>query len=98
MLKIKGVNFYPQQLESILMKKNQLGNHYQIVLEKIKGRDNVTIMIETQTAVNQGLTDELDTEIYDLLGFHVDRLDFLPEGTIPRTPGKAVRVVDKRNE
>jgi phenylacetate-CoA ligase len=25
-----------------------------------------------------------------------DKLDFLPGGTIPRTPGKAVRVVDKR--
>jgi len=96
MLKIKGVNFYPQQLEGILMTKKQLGNHYQIVLEKIKGRDNVTIMIESQSAVTQGLSEELDTEIYDLLGFHVDRLDFLPEGTIPRTPGKAVRVVDKR--
>jgi phenylacetate-CoA ligase len=97
MLKIKGVNFYPQQLESILMKHAEIGNHYQIVIEKTKGRDNMTVMIETEAEVNTNLSKDIDTEIYDLLGFHVDKLDFLPEGTLPRTPGKAVRVVDKRS-
>ena len=96
MLKIKGVNFYPQQLESILMKRKELGNHYQIVLEKTKGRDTIIIMIETHEDINEGFSKEVHTEIYDMLGFHVDKLDFLPEGTIPRVPGKAVRVVDKR--
>jgi len=96
MLKIKGVNFYPRQLESILMNKPELGSHYQIVLEKIKGRDTIAVMIETTAQVSSGLSDDISTEIYDLLGFHVDKLDMLPEGTIPRAPGKAVRVVDKR--
>ncbi len=96
MLKIKGVNFYPLQLESILMQRDEIGNHYQIVLEKIKGRDTITVMAETGGPVSADLSGEISTEIYDLLGFHVDRLDFLPEGTIPRVPGKAVRVVDKR--
>jgi phenylacetate-CoA ligase len=96
MLKIKGVNFYPLQLESILMQRDEVGNHYQIVLEKIRGRDTITVMAETSGPVSADLSEEISTEIYDLLGFHVDRLDFLPEGTIPRVPGKAVRVVDKR--
>jgi phenylacetate-CoA ligase len=96
MLKIKGVNFYPQQLESILMKHKEIGNHYQIVLEKTRGRDNITVMIETQVEIESALGIKINTEIYDLLGFHVDKLDFLPGGTIPRSPGKAVRVVDKR--
>ena len=96
MLKIKGVNFYPSQLESILMKRPKIANHYQVVLEKVKGRDTITIMIETRGNIPAGLSEEIDMEIYDMLGFHVDRLDFLPEGTLPRIPGKAVRVVDKR--
>ena len=95
MLKIKGVNFYPLQLESILMKKPTIGNHYQIVLEKKQGRDTITVMIETKEEVSSTLLEDIRTEIYDMLGFHVDKLDFLPEGTIPRAPGKAVRVVDK---
>ena len=96
MLKIKGVNFYPLQLESILMKKEGIGNHYQLVLEKIHGRDTITIMIETLGEVSSRLSSAISAEIYDMLGFHIDKLDFLPEGTIPRVPGKAVRVVDKR--
>lgn len=96
MLKIKGVNFYPTQLESILMKRPEMANHYQIVLEKVKGRDSITVMIETKGEVGPNLSSEVSTTIYDMLGFHIDKLDFLPEGTIPRVPGKAVRVVDKR--
>jgi len=96
MLKIKGVNFYPRQIESILMKRKELGNHYQIVIEKIKGRDTLTVMVETRLAVGQEISSAVSTDIYDMLGFHVDKLDFLPEGTLPRVPGKAVRVVDKR--
>jgi phenylacetate-CoA ligase len=96
MLKIKGVNFYPTQLEGILMKNPCLGNHYQIVLEKLKGRDTLMVMIETRREITARMQDEINTEIYDMLGFHVDTLNFLPEGTLPRVPGKAVRVVDKR--
>ena len=96
MVKIKGTNFYPLQLERILMKKEAIGNHYQIVLERINGKDTITVMIETQTDVSPNLSSDISTEIYDRLGFHIDKIDFLPEGTIPRVPGKAVRVVDKR--
>jgi len=78
------------------MKRKELGNHYQIVIEKIKGRDTLTVMVETRLAVGQEISSAVSTDIYDMLGFHVDKLDFLPEGTLPRVPGKAVRVVDKR--
>ena len=96
MLKIKGVNFYPTQLESILLQHDELASHYQIVLEKPKGRDVVTVMIETHMEVNSTVAEKIDMEIYDMLGFHVDKFNFMPEGTLPRVPGKAVRVVDHR--
>ena len=96
MLKIKGVNFYPTQLESILLQHDELASHYQIVLEKPKGRDVITVMIETHKEVNSTVAEKIDMEIYDMLGFHVDKFNFMPEGTLPRVPGKAVRVVDQR--
>ncbi len=96
MLKIKGVNFYPTQIESILMKRKEIGNHYQIVLEKTKGRDVITLMVEKQSETSSSIGEEISTEIYDMLGFHLDRFDLMPEGTLPRVPGKAVRVVEKR--
>ena len=96
MLKIKGVNFYPTQLESVLMKHEELASHYQIVIENPKGRDNLTVMIETRREVGPEVREKIDMQIYDMLGFHVDTFNFMAEGTLPRVPGKAVRVVDHR--
>jgi phenylacetate-CoA ligase len=96
MLKIKGVNFYPTQLESVLMQHEELATHYQIVLENPKGRDVLTVMIETNKEVSTAVREKIDMQIYDMLGFHVDAFNFMAEGTLPRVPGKAVRVVDHR--
>ena len=96
MLKIKGVNFYPTQLESVLMQHEELASHYQIVLENPKGRDVLTVMIETNREVSSTVREKIDMQIYDMLGFHVDKFNFMAEGTLPRVPGKAVRVVDHR--
>jgi phenylacetate-CoA ligase len=96
MLKIKGVNFYPTQLESVLLQHEELASHYQIVLENPKGRDVLTVMIETHKEVSSAVREKIDMQIYDMLGFHVDTFNFMAEGTLPRVPGKAVRVVDHR--
>ena len=98
MLKVKGVNFYPKQIEAILMRHKEVGPEYQIILEKRKGKDHVEIILEVKPGVsNGGLQEHLSTHIYDFLGFRVD-LKLVPEGTIPRKPGKAVRVIDRRKE
>jgi phenylacetate-CoA ligase len=78
------------------MKRKELGSHYQIVIEKIKGRDSLTVMVETKEEIAPDVASSVSADIYDMLGFHADKLDFLPEETLPRVPGKAVRVVDKR--
>ena len=98
MLKVKGVNFYPMQIEAILMRHKEVGPEYQIILEKRKGKDHVKVVLETKPGVeNGGLQEHLATHLYDFLGFRVE-LELVPEGTIPRRPGKALRVIDKREE
>ncbi len=96
MLKVKGVNFYPSQIEQILLKYKGLSPYYQLVIEKIKGKDEMTIIVEK---IDQGISSEelerLKMELYDFLGFRSE-IQIVPEGTIQRVPGKAVRVIDKR--
>ncbi|QER42235.1 phenylacetate--CoA ligase [Thermodesulfobacterium sp. TA1] len=98
MLKVKGVNFYPSQVEAILLKYKGLAPYYQLVIENIKGKDEMTIIVEK---TDGGLTDQemekLNLELYDLLGFR-SKIQIVPEGTIQRVPGKAVRVIDKRKK
>ncbi len=98
MLKVKGVNFYPSQIEQILMKYKGLSPYYQLVIETIKGRDEMTIIVEKlEAGISEAELETLKTELYDFLGFR-SNLQIVPEGTIQRVPGKAVRVVDKRKK
>ncbi len=96
MLKVKGVNFYPSQIENILMKYKQLSPYYNIVIEKVKGKGHMIIVAEKRNGFSIDL-DKLHTELYDFLGFRVD-IQIVPEGTLERPQGKAVRVIDKRQK
>src|SRR3990167_6767488 len=48
MLKVKGVNFYPKQVESLLLKHPEVGNDYLIVIERVDGADRLTVNVETR--------------------------------------------------
>ncbi|ACI20519.1 MULTISPECIES: phenylacetate--CoA ligase [Thermodesulfovibrio] len=98
MLKVKGVNFYPSQVEQILLKHKGLSSYYQLVIETAKGKDEMTIIVEkADNGITQRELDQLDLELYDFLGFH-SKIQVVPEGTIQRVPGKAVRIIDKRKK
>ncbi len=98
MLKVKGVNFYPSQIEQILMRYKGLSPYYQLVIETVKGKDEMTIIIEkVDNGVTESELEKLNVELYDFLGFH-SKIQVVPEGTIQRVPGKAVRIIDKRKK
>jgi phenylacetate-CoA ligase len=98
MLKVKGVNFYPSQIEQILMKYKGLSPYYQLVIETVKGKDEMTIIVEKiESGITEKELERLNLELYDFLGFH-SKIQIVPEGTIQRVPGKAVRVIDKRKK
>ncbi len=98
MLKVKGVNFYPSQVEQILLKYKGLSPYYQLVIETVKGKDDMTIIVEkADNGITQGEIEKLNLELYDFLGFR-SKIQVVPEGTIQRMPGKAIRIVDKRKK
>ena len=94
MLKVKGINFYPMQIEAILMRYyKEVGPEYQLILEKRKSKDHVGIILELKPGVsNGGLHEHLSTHLYDFLGFRVDlelvdqhqrRAKLMGEGGLP---------------
>jgi len=96
--RLKGrTDFYPSQIESILMKYKNLTPYYNIVLEKVKGKGAMTIIAERRNGFKHEELERLGNELYDFLGFHCN-IQIVPEGTIERPAGKAVRVIDKRNK
>lgn len=96
MLVVKGVNFYPKQVESIVMQHPDVGMDYLIEIDKVKGADALTVRIETEHVDRPGLCQQLDQSLYNMLGLHA-HIVLQPLGSLPRPAGKAVRVRDGRN-
>ncbi len=101
MIVLKGVNIFPIQIEQILMQYKELGSNYLITLDTEESNDAMTVNVE----LTQGFTDNIIAlqrlqqniarSLHDeiLLTPHVK---LLPQGTLPQSEGKAVRVLDRR--
>ena len=101
MLIIRGVNVFPSQIETVLLKEGYEPN-YQIVVDRVKNNDTFDINVEIPAekftdkvgevmAMEKALAGAMKT----MLGIN-PAVHLVPPKTIARSEGKAVRVVDKR--
>ncbi len=90
MLKVKGVCFYPRQIEEIIMKYPEVLPNYQIIIGKVEGKDTVEVIIESDKQ-DDYLRERIEEEIFSLLGLHI-KVTLKRKGELPRSEGKAVRV------
>lgn len=103
MLKVKGVMFFPSQIETALLSINGLTANYQIHITRPKHLDVIEIKVETSpelfTDEMRGL-DALEAKIahkiQNTIGIRVNISLVEPE-SLPRSEGKAIRVIDERN-
>jgi phenylacetate-CoA ligase len=95
MVIFKGTNFYPRQIESIILRRPGVSHEYQILLERGPGGDRLAVLIEVRPEFSTAQARELEREIRTALHLSVE-LRVLKEGELPRPAGKAVRVVDHR--
>jgi len=96
MLKVKGVNFYPKQVESLLLKHPEIGSDYLIVIDRVGGADRITVKVEAISPTRQdALAGQLSEELYSLLALRAE-IDVVAMGELSRPEGKALRVEDKR--
>jgi len=91
----KGVNFYPRQVETVLLRHDGVSHEYQIVLDSEGGGERMTIHVETVPGCDPAVAARIRRALHDLLALSPEvRLCAL--GELERPPGKAVRVVDRR--
>ena len=95
MVVFKGVNFYPHQIETLLLRTAGLGPEYQIVLESAGGGEHMTIVVEAEPDCDAAAAARVRRELHDRLSLSPE-IRLCPAGTIERAPGKSVRVVDRR--
>lgn len=92
MLIVKGVNFYPRQVEEALKEIPGVKDEFQIILTEHNGMTDVTINVEAEAGVTGHMVAK---HLRERLGF-LPSGDVFPVGTLPRTEGKAKRVIHKR--
>jgi phenylacetate-CoA ligase len=104
MLKIRGVNVFPSQIEHILMEIPELSENYQIELETRGLMDEITVVSEIgKKAFTGDVTDliglrqRVESVFSSKIGLRI-KVRFVEPGTIERSTGKAKRIVDKRME
>ena len=97
MIIVRGVNVYPSNVEHALLSVPEAAPHYQLVVERTGAMDELTVQCEPVDADVDpaSLRTAVERVLREQLGIRVDA-DVLEPGAVPRSEGKAVRVVDRR--
>jgi phenylacetate-CoA ligase len=102
MLIIRGVNIFPSQIENILVQVDEAEPHYQLILERRRGLDELTVELETSPHIFfdevrklEEIEARIEREIEETLGLRVG-VRLVEPRTIERSAGKAKRIIDKR--
>jgi phenylacetate-CoA ligase len=97
MMIIRGVNLYPSHIEQILLTVDGVGPHYQLILERPGPMDELTLECEPSTLDGDraSLQQTLEKNLKEATGVRIT-VSVVQPGSVPRSEGKAVRVVDRR--
>jgi phenylacetate-CoA ligase len=103
MLVVRGINVFPSQIEDVLLGMPEIGSHFQVLLDRKRhGLDEITIKVElTDEAFTGELSDlariqkKVQSQLKKVMNIR-SNIELVERGTIPRTAGKAQKVVDMR--
>ena len=99
---IRGVNVFPSQIETALMSIEGTVPHYQIVLTREQGLDKIEVRVEVteelfsdKVRAMEGVQQKIGHAIFNIIGIHA-QITLVEPRSIPRSEGKAKRVLDQR--
>ncbi|MBR4319724.1 MAG: phenylacetate--CoA ligase [Oscillospiraceae bacterium] len=104
MLKIRGVNVFPSQIESVMANIEGISPHYELILTRKNYTDYLEVRIEI---IDESLLEKLENleklqkeaadKLKTVLGIQA-KVTLVAPKSIQRYEGKAKRIIDKRNE
>lgn len=96
MIKIKGVNVFPAQIEEILKEFPETSSEYQIRISHLDGKDTMRIYVETTGDYDfQELSHNISARVKSKIGF-TPIVKVVEVGVLPRSEKKTKRVIDER--
>ena len=103
MLIVRGVNIYPSQVEQELINIDGVEPHYQIIVERRGTLDCLEVEVEMTDSLGSDMLSyieekekEIEHKLHDVLLIN-SKVTLVPPKAIPRSEGKAKRIIDKRN-
>jgi phenylacetate-CoA ligase len=103
MLIIRGVNVFPSQVEAALLEVEHTLPHYQIVLTRDRGLDQMEVQVEVtpetfsdRVSALEELGGKIEEALERVIGLRV-QVTLVEPNTIARSEGKARRVIDRRS-
>jgi len=97
MIVVRGENVFPSQIEAMLLSIEGLTANYQIVVDReARQLDSVEVVVEAAAHTNHAaLQLAAEAAIRETIGLRAE-INVLPPGVLPRSEGKAKRVIDRR--
>jgi phenylacetate-CoA ligase len=102
MLKIRGVLVFPYQIEKALLEIKGVEPHYQIIVTRPHHLDEIEVQVETSKKLFsdevrhlEEVRKKIENRIENSIGLRV-KVTLVEPKTLPRSEGKAKRVIDKR--
>ena len=96
MVKVKGVNIFPSQIEELLTVIKGASSEYQVMVDHLMGKDVLTLFVEIEPGVNRyALEIEIQTQFKGRIGL-TPVVKLVDMGELPRSEKKSTRVFDNR--
>jgi phenylacetate-CoA ligase len=103
MLIIRGINVFPSQVEYALMAIPEVGQHFQIVVDRKGALDDMLVRVElTKESFSDKITDlmlireRIEHKLRNALNVNAD-VELVEPGSLPRYEGKSKKVLDRRS-
>lgn len=96
MVKVKGVNIYPGQIDELLRDIKGVSSEYQVVIKHVNGKDEMTLRVEReQNCSDSSLREMVVDQFKKKVGIHIES-EIVELGELPRSEKKSKRILDYR--
>jgi phenylacetate-CoA ligase len=97
MIKTKGVNVYPGQIEDLLKETPGASSEYQVRLTRVDAREHMLLRVEAEAGIDlEQLKELIGLNFKKRIGIIID-VEVVPIGVLPRSEKKSKRVLDERD-
>lgn len=96
MIKVKGVNIFPSQIDELLKEIPGASSEYQVMIDHLNGKDILTLFVEKEKGADSEILEHLIADLFKLkIGISIV-VKPVQIGDLPRSEKKSTRIFDNR--